>query len=317
MKLRMAKTSAAWIIVILLVLVGVGYLYMNGNLKFSMAPTSGEEKTSTGQVPLELPLKVLIVNKLNGSTITNVNVRVIKNGRDYEPLSLDSASNAYISTLEYKSGEKIDLSISFSNGAFFIVPITLPYYERDIAEIKAPEFHKMVVKIPVPPSALTIRLLDASGNSVASGSTVNLTTLGVDTLKYSLMVVNEERDTALFPSFHDPLTDRNYDSIVLVQLEGKAVIVDWDIAYTSGPTTKAYYTMLPDLAALYDPKTGTVTPGVFTKSMTVDCTAMNKGDTSTLTINAYIDASIEYIKGYQTVNTQAVSLAGFTLTIVK
>ena len=175
----------------------------------------------------------------------------------------------------------------------------------------------MVVKIPVPPCALTIRLLDASGNSIASGSTVNLTALGVDTLKYSLMIVNEEQDTALLPRFHDPLVDRDYASLVLVQLEGKAVIVDWDIAYTSGPTTKAYYALLPDLAALYDPKTSTVTPGVFTKTMTIDCSAMASGDTSTLAINAYLDASIEYIKGYQTVNTQAVALASFSLTIVK
>lgn len=317
MRLRYGKSSAGmvFLVIILMVMIGLGYMYYTGQLgKLSIAPTTGGEET-TKQVPLELPLQILVVNKLNGSTITNVNVRVIKDGRDYEPLSL--SGNAYISTMEYRSGETIYLAITFPNNAFYIVPVTLPFYDKEIAEIKPPEYHKMIIKVPVPPSSLTVRLLDASGNSVASGSTINLTQLGVSTLKYTLMIVNDAQDTALFPDFKDPVTQRTYSNVVLVQVNGKPIVIDWDIAYTSGPTTKAYMAKLGDIAAVLDPKTQTVTPGTFTKTLTIDCSAMATGDTATITIGTYIDASIEYIKSYQVVNNEAIALASFSLTIVK
>ncbi len=310
-RLTAAKTGAITII-LLLILAGLGYwLWKEG--KLSVAPEEKQEE----QIALMLPLELQVRNRINGSAITDVSVTIIKNGRTYETLTLDTNTNTYKSVMEYKSGEQLYAKIAWSNNVYVVVPITPPFYDKTTAEIKPPDTHKVIVSIPYPPSSIAFKLYDSSGNIVASGSTLNLTQLGVSTLALTLTATNTHQDTALPDAFTDPLTGRHLENIVLVQVSGKPVIVDWDLLASSGTTSKIYMAKPSDLAAVYNPKTGTTTPGTWSKAMTIDCSAMASGDSATITINLYVDASVDYIKGYQTVNTEAVSLASYTVTIVK
>ena len=312
-KLGAGKTSVAATIIIILLIAAAAYFFLKGGTDF-LSTLKPEPEYTIQPVPevikLKLPLKIAVYNKLSGQPMTDVSVSVLdSSGRTIETLTL--SGSIYVGNLKYMSGERYYVKI-VDGSAYIIVPITIPSYEKDIAEITKPDYHEIDVKVPDLPSSLTIKVFDNLGNSV---STVNFTELGTNTVTLSIYVINSEQDTEVYSTFTDPAKGRSMHSVLIASVDSdKVSITGLTPLYASG-TTKMFYGDISGLAAVYDPRTSAVNPGTKVFSVTIDGSALS--GSATLSISAYVDVDIDYVRTNGVINSEAVALASATITLTK
>ena len=307
MGFRIGKASAAAILILLVVIGLAGYAVWKGSLSI---PGIGVEEgeVATGDVPLELPIKFVIRNKLTGAAFNPTSTELY-NSMGYVVESLTVTSGSATTAGTYKSGEQYYLKV-VDGTAFYFIPVSLPYYDARIAEIKPPDFHVVTVDAADVPSALTVKAIDATGTAVTE---LNITT----PTPLTLMVTNSEADTALPGQFLNPLTQSTYGDYLVITVTGSgSVIPRISGAQLAFQTTgqAVYIVQLSGLDCRTDPRTGSATPVSKSYGITIDPTGVPTGS-YTVTITAYVDLDPAYVQNYGVANTDAVSLGSASLTV--
>jgi hypothetical protein len=304
---RMAKASALGIFILVVILGLMGYAIWKGSLSIpGYSPPS--EEVVTGDVPLDLPIKFVIRNKLTGAAFNPTSAELY-NSMGYVVETLTVTSGSATTAGSYKSGEQYYLKIT-DGTAFYFVAVALPYYDKEIAEIKPPDFHVIAVDAPDVPSALTVKAIDATGTVV---TTLNITA----STPITIMVTNSEADTALPGSFYNPVMESTYGDYLVITVTGSGSVIPRIsgaqlVFQTSGQAV--YVIQLSGLDCKTDPRTGSATPVSKSYGVTIDPTGVPTGS-YTVTITAYVDLDQAYIQSYGVANTDAVQLGSTSVTV--
>ncbi len=307
---RMGKSSAAAIL-LLLVIIGLGaYAVWKGNLSVINPhnPMAGTQTSNGNMIPLELPIKFVIRNKLTGAAFNPTSAQLY-NSKGYVVETLSVSSGAATTAGTYESGEQYYLKIT--NGTvFYFIPVKLPYYNAEIAKVKPPDFHVISVDAAVVPSALTVKAIDATGTAV---TTLNITS----PTPLTVMVTNSKADTTLPDPFMNPLTKTEYGNYLVITVTGQGSVLPRisgakEVFQTTGKAV--YIAPLSGLACRTDPRTGTATPVSKSLGITIDPTGVPAGS-YTVSITAYTDLDPTYVQNYGVPNSDAVSLGSVSLTV--
>jgi len=311
-KLGAGGSSLATVLLIILIIIGI-FIFLKGGTDFLSIHREPEPTIPVAeQIPLSLPIKAVITNEISGAAMTDVSVYLVDNsGRVLEQLAL--SGNAYVSSMKYRSGESIFLKI-VDGSAFYVATVSLPYYEKDVAEITQPDYHEVTIRVPDAPTTLSIKVYDEAGNLISDGSTLNTTSLGKTTFTLTISVINTEQDTSTYPAFNNPATKSTFYSALLLVADKPLAVSGMNPLYTDASKT-AMWGDIAGLKAVLDPRTNTVKPGTETFVVTIDASAITSS--TTVTIAAYLDFDTSYYKSMGIVNGEAVQLATFSLTITK
>jgi len=305
---RVAKVSAATVLLLLIIFGLIGYTYWKGHLSIPKVPGVSEEEKVTEQIPLQLPIKLIVRNKLTGTSL-NISTLELYNTKGYVVETLTVSSGATTTSGAYKSGERFYVKIS-DGSTFYFIQIALPLYDAEVAKIKPPDFHVIGLDAVDVPSTITLKVIDSTGNQVSS---VNLITPS----PFTVLVTNSEPDTALPDPFYNPTMKSWYYNYLVIEVTGSGSV----LPRVSGASTlfqtngKAVYGIkLGSLACVTDPRTGSATPKTASYGITIDPTGVPSGS-YTVKITAYTDLDLNYVKNYGVVNTDAVALGSTTLTV--
>ncbi len=307
---RLGKTSSATVL-LLLVILGLGaYVIWHGNLSVTNIhnPAANTQASSGGMIPLELPIKFVIRNKLTGAAFDPSGAQLY-NSKGYVVETLSVSNGAATTAGTYKSGEEYYLKIT--NGtAFYFIPVKLPYYNAEVAKIKPPDFHVISVDAAVVPSSLLVKVIDSEGNSV---STAKISAPS----PYTIMITNNHQDTSLPDAFMNPLTKTQYGNYVVISVTGSGSVLPRisgakEVFQTTGKAV--YIAPLSGLACKTDPRTGTATPVSTSLGISIDPTGVPSGN-YTVSITAYADLDSSYVQNYGVANSDAVSLGTTTITV--
>ena len=297
-----------WIIVIFILLAAAWYFGVIDLSKWVKKPQAIIEEE--GKVALELPVKLIFIDTVAGSTVTPTSVELYDpSGRLLE--SISPSGGVAVSNLPYKSGEKIVALIKWSNNVFYTKVFTIPYYDKYVVSSQ-PSYHTIRLEVIKPPSSLSIKVYDSEGNLVSTA--VNITTTGTITVS----VINSEADTGLHDPFIYPITKTQYVAGLLIKITGSTgqvpMIKNAQLLY-SGQGIAVYYIPLPKLICKTDKVTGAVVPASQSWVLTIDGTGL-AGNSYTLTITAYTDLDPAYVtKAVGNANADAVSLGSVSFTV--
>ena len=188
--------------------------------------------------------------------------------------------------------------------------MTLPLYDAKLAEIKPPDYHIITVDAVDVPSSLGLKVINSTGEAVTSVTLANAA-------PFTILVTNSEADTGLPDPFVNPLTGTQYGNYLVIEVTGSGSTLPRVTGATSAFHTQGkdvYVITLTGLDCKTDPRTGSATPVSKSYGITIDPTGAPSGS-YTVTITAYTDVDLTYIKDYGVVNNDAVSLGSVTLTV--
>ena len=308
---RMGKSSSAALL-LLIVILGLGaYVVWKGNLSITNIHnpvTNTQTPSGNNMIPLELPIKFVIRNKLTGASFDPTSAQLY-NSKGYVVETLSVSSGAATTAGTYESGEQYYLKIT-NGSVFYFIPVKLPYYNAEIAKVKPPDFHVISVDAAVVPSSLIVKVIDSEGNSV---STVSISAPS----PYTIMITNNKQDTSLPDAFMNPLTKTEYGNYVVISVTGSGSVLPRisgakEVFQTTGKAV--YIAPLSGLACKTDPRTGTATPVSTSVGISIDPTGVPSGN-YTVSITAYTDLDSSYIQNYGVANSDAVSLGTATITV--
>jgi len=302
--------------ILALLVIGLGVAFATGKLSISPggvhiggAPTV-TTTASEEMLKLNLPVKLLFYNKVNGSVFTPTQVQIYLGNSLQETLT---PTNGYaISQLPYLSGTVLTLKI-VEGSAFYFTTVTVPSYSKAIAEATHPTVHLIKVDAVDVPSSLTIRAFDQLGNAIAAGSIFNVTSV----TPISISVINAEPNTALPDSFYNPVTGSKYGNYVVIKITGTTTNVPLISGATpvyTGTGVAVYVLPLENLPAKTDVRSGSVIPASQSFGISIDPAGLVGN--YTVTISAYTDLDISYMqKAAGTPNTDAVLLGSLSFTV--
>ena len=306
---RMARVSVAAILLLLIVIGLAGYAVWKGGLSVSdFGFKKSETPVASEKVPLQLPIKFIIRNKLTGTPL-NVTTAELYNSKGFVVETLVVSSGTATTSGAYKSGESYYLKI-VDGGVFYFKRVILPLYDAKLAEIKPPDYHIVTIDGVDVPSSLGVKVINSLGEQVTS---VNLTA----TEPFTILVTNSVADTTLPDPFYNPLTRTQYGNYLVIEVTGSGSTLPriggaTSVFHTQGKDV--YVITLAGLDCKTDPRTGSATPASKSFGITIDPTGAPSGS-YTVKITAYTDLDLSYIKDYGVVNNDAVSLGSVTLTV--
>ena len=301
---RSGKISLTTVVAILIVL-AVGWMVFTGG-DFSIPEQSIIGQTSTPAqelVALSLPVKF---NMLAGgvtfsalSTLENPpsatlsTVTIYKGNVAWESITVTDVNNI-VSSQKYTSGESLHLVLTYTvggNSVYQSADVTVPYVDKETAEIVAPTEHEINVDVGiVPASSVGLTVLDSTGASVTTNLTAG---------DYTLLVSVTE-DKAGFVKAVVPQADgttKNFVGGIIIQ--STAAVIDIPGAQLVYSEAGKYIYYLP------------VTFNDHQAAFTLKVLG---GTSSTVIITAYHNIDLDYVQRLGTINSEAVGVGSLTIT---
>jgi len=307
----MAVKIKGWHIAAVLLIVFL--LWYGGYIKFNIQqapqqqPPSGENLVSVNK-----PVKFALNDPLAGAAVASANIYIY--GQDKvlkESLTTDSAGTA-TSVLPYQSGSVINVKVVKSGYVTRWFAVAVPKMSPADAQSLTSNF------VPLQTfqiGSYTIKVTDQFGNSYSTGSTLNFTALGANTVSVTLTIYNTKDNSGYISSF-DPINNINLNAVMLTSTSGSSVTVQGAGASVVRGTTTYWITVLND-DGLTRQLVGNqyVKPGVASVTITFGKGSLAAGSSQTFTFNLQVYFDQSYFAANGIGGPDAASLASFSLTL--
>lgn len=303
------RISLAWLLAILLILFlawNAGYIQ-----SFLSQLNIVEKPLGEDMVAVNKPLLISVVDPVAGSAVSGATVYIYDGTTLMETLTTDVNGQA-TTALRYPSGKQLNiLVVSGDSKCWYQVEV--PYMNRVDAEAASTNYISIQFFTL---GSYTIKAIDQFGNVYASGSTLNFTTLGADSVTLTIQIYNTVDNTG-YKSSYDPLNKVYWKAVLVASASSpKSIWSGFDRTVDRGTTTYLLKVVPDD--ELVRQKVGTqyVKDGVYSFTVTINkgsLSGLGTSETWTLTLYVYFDP--DYFAQTGIGSNDALAVATFNLVV--